>query len=136
MKTNERIEETLEKLWEQLEENTGGNISPEILDPEQNAFLDTLVEKGLVGNIPRRYPVYQNRAGRRLDWQSADIVYLSVFSTTSSKRTKMIWKKPHARWNMWSRRRSKKRFADCSGIQKLVPMVSRFQPARAVKKRG
>ncbi|GLI39557.1 metal-dependent transcriptional regulator [Geobacter hydrogenophilus] len=48
MKTNERIEETLEKLWEQLEENTGGNISPEILDPEQNAFLDTLVEKGLV----------------------------------------------------------------------------------------
>jgi len=63
MKTNERIEETLEKLWEQLEENTGGNISPEILDPEQNAFLDTLVEKGLVEIIPRRYPVYQNRAG-------------------------------------------------------------------------
>lgn len=48
MKTNERIEETLEKLWEQLEENTGGKILPEILDPEQNVFLDTLVEKGLV----------------------------------------------------------------------------------------
>jgi len=36
MKTNERIEETLEKLWEQLEENTGGKMLPEILDPEQN----------------------------------------------------------------------------------------------------
>ncbi|MDA8428280.1 MAG: metal-dependent transcriptional regulator [Geobacteraceae bacterium] len=48
MKTNERIEETLEKLWEQLEENTGGKMLSEILDPEQNVFLDTLVEKGLV----------------------------------------------------------------------------------------
>lgn len=48
MKTNERIEETLEKLWEQLEENSGGKMLPEILDPEQNIFLDTLVEKGLV----------------------------------------------------------------------------------------
>lgn len=48
MKTNERIEETLEKLWEQLEENSGGKVLPEILDPEQNVFLDTLVEKGLV----------------------------------------------------------------------------------------
>jgi DtxR family Mn-dependent transcriptional regulator len=48
MKTSERIEETLEKLWEQLEENTGGKMLPEILDPEQNVFLDTLVEKGLV----------------------------------------------------------------------------------------
>ncbi len=48
MKTNERIEETLEKLWEQLEENTGGKLLPEILDPKQNVFLDTLVEKGLV----------------------------------------------------------------------------------------
>jgi len=48
MKTNERIEESLEKLWEQLEENTGGKMLPEVLDPEQNVFLDTLVEKGLV----------------------------------------------------------------------------------------
>ena len=48
MKTNERIEETLEKLWEQLEENNDGKLLPEILDPEQNVFLNTLVEKGLV----------------------------------------------------------------------------------------
>lgn len=48
MKTSERIEETLEKLWEQLEENTGGKMLPEILDPEQNVFLNTLLEKGLV----------------------------------------------------------------------------------------
>lgn len=48
MKTNERIAETLEKLWEQLEENTGGKMLPEILDPEQNVSLDSLVEQGLV----------------------------------------------------------------------------------------
>lgn len=51
MKTNESIEETLEKLWEQLEENAGGKMAPEILDPEQNVFLDTLMEKGLVEKI-------------------------------------------------------------------------------------
>lgn len=48
MKTNEHIEETLEKLWEQLEENSGEKMLPEILGPEENVFLDTLVEKGLV----------------------------------------------------------------------------------------
>lgn len=48
MKTNERIEESLEKLWEQLEENSGGKMLPEILDPEQNASLETLEENGLI----------------------------------------------------------------------------------------
>ena len=52
MKPSERVEETLEKLWEQLEENTDGNILQEILDPEQNASLDTLEEKGLIEKFP------------------------------------------------------------------------------------
>ncbi len=48
MKTTERIEEALEKLWVRLEETSGGDMLPEMLDPGLDVSLDILTEKGFV----------------------------------------------------------------------------------------
>lgn len=48
MHTNERIEEALEKLWEQLEESADGNTLSEKLNSGLGLPLEILIQKGLV----------------------------------------------------------------------------------------
>jgi DtxR family Mn-dependent transcriptional regulator len=54
MKTTERIEEALEKLWVRLEETSGGDMLPEMLAPGLDVSLDILTEKGFVEKLQGR----------------------------------------------------------------------------------